>query len=318
MRFEQPVDVRWIADYVNAKLIGDESIKALGLNEIHRVEQGDISFVDLDKYYDKVLNSAATIILIDKEVPCPPGKALLQTTDPCGAFIKLAAHFRPFEAATSMISPSAVIGEGTVLQPSVFVGNHVRIGKNCIIHPHVTIYDHSEIGDNVIINANTVIGGDAFYFKRRNGNELLYDKMHSCGRTIIHDDVEIGSNCGIDRGVSGDTVIGRGTKLDNHIHIGHDTVIGKNCLFAAQVGVAGAVDIEDNVILYGQVGVSKDLRIGANTVVLAKSGVPKSLPGGKVWFGVPVLESKEKMEELVWVKRIPELWEKLKNKGVIE
>jgi UDP-3-O-[3-hydroxymyristoyl] glucosamine N-acyltransferase len=313
MKFKSPVDVKWLANFVGAKIIGDDSIQATGLNEIHRVEQGDISFVDLEKYYAKVLGSKATVILIDKEVACPEGKVLLQLADPCGAFIKLAAHFRPFKAANGMIASDATIGEGTIIQPGVFVGNNVKIGSNCIIHPHVTIYDDCEIGNNVIINSNTVIGGDAFYFKRRNGNELLYDKMHSCGRTIIHDDVEIGCNCSLDRGVSGDTIIGRGTKLDNHIHIGHDSIIGKNCLFAAQVGVAGAVDIEDNVILYGQVGVSKDLTIGANTVVLAKSGVPKSLPGGKVWFGIPVQESKDKMEELVWVKRIPELWEKIQT-----
>ncbi|MFM2385863.1 MAG: hypothetical protein RL660_620 [Bacteroidota bacterium] len=311
MRFEKPIDVKWIAEYVNATIIGDDSIAALGINEIHRVENGDISFVDLEKYYAKVLGSAATIILIDKETTCPPGKALLRCDDPCGAFIKLCAYFRPFKAASAAIAPTAVIGEGTILQPNVFVGNNVRIGKNCIIHANVSIYDDSIIGDNVIINSNTVIGGDAFYFKTRPNNELRYDKMHPCGRAIIESDVEIGCNCCVDRGVSGDTTIGRGTKLDNHIHIGHDTIIGKNCLFAAQVGIAGAVNIGNNVIIYGQVGVSKDLTIGDNTVILAKSGVPKSLPGGKVWFGIPVQESKEKMEELVWVKRIPEIWKRI-------
>jgi UDP-3-O-[3-hydroxymyristoyl] glucosamine N-acyltransferase len=303
--------VQWIADYVGAKIIGNNTLQAQGINEIHRVEDGDISFVDLEKYYSKVLNSKATIILIDKETTCPEGKALLQTEDPCGAFIKLCAYFRPFVAATATISPSATIGEGTVIQPGVFVGNNVSIGTNCIIHPNVTIYDDSIIGNNVIINANTVIGGDAFYFKTRKDRALRYQKMHPCGRTIIADDVEIGCNCTIDRGVSGDTTIGQGTKLDNQIHIGHDTIVGKNCLFAAQVGVAGAVDIEDNVILYGQVGVSKDLTIGENSIVFAKSGVPSSLPPNKIWFGIPVLESKEKMQELVWAKRIPELWKKV-------
>jgi UDP-3-O-[3-hydroxymyristoyl] glucosamine N-acyltransferase len=312
MRFAKPVEVTWLAEYLGAKLIGDASIQALGLNEIHRVEHGDISFVDLEKYYSKVLGSPATVILIDKEVACPAGKVLLQTPDPCGAFIKLSAYFRPFKPATAMHAADAVIGKGTVIQPNVFIGNNVQIGKHCIIHPNVTIYDDSIIGDYVIINSNTVIGGDAFYFKRRPNNELLYDKMHPCGRTIIEDYVEIGCNCSIDRGVSGDTVIGKGSKLDNLIHIGHDSVIGKNCLFAAQVGVAGAVNIEDNVILLGQVGVAKDLTIGANTIVQAKSGVPKSLPGGKTWFGIPVLESKEKMEEIVWAKRVKEMSEKIK------
>jgi UDP-3-O-[3-hydroxymyristoyl] glucosamine N-acyltransferase len=313
MKFKSPVTVEWICNYVGGKIIGDATIEATGLNEIHRVTNGDISFVDLDKYYNKVLGSNASVILIDKEVAVPEGKVLIQTNDPCGAFIKLCQYLRPFIPSTAMIAPDAIIGKGTIIQPGVFVGNNVYIGENTIIHPNVTIYDDSIIGSDVIINANSVIGGDAFYLKRRNGNSLLYDKMHPCGRAIIDDDVEIGSGCTIDRGVSGDTTIGRGTKLDNLIHIGHDSIIGRNCLFAAQVGVAGAVDIEDNVILYGQVGVSKDLRIGSNTVVLAKSGVPKSLPGGKVWFGTPVQEAKDKMEELVWVKRIPELWAELKG-----
>jgi UDP-3-O-[3-hydroxymyristoyl] glucosamine N-acyltransferase len=311
MRFQKGVDVKWIAQYVGATIIGDDTIEALGINEIHRVETGDISFVDLEKYYSKVLGSAATIILIDKETECPAGKALLRCDDPCGAFIKLSAYFRPFKPASAAIAPDAKIGEGTIIQPNVFIGNNVSIGKNCIIHANVSIYDDSIIGDNVIINSNTVIGGDAFYFKTRPGKELRFEKMHPCGRAIIESDVEIGCNCCVDRGVSGDTTIGRGTKLDNHIHIGHDTIIGQNCLFAAQVGIAGAVNIGNNVTIYGQVGVSKDLTIGDNTLILAKSGVAKSLAGGKVWFGIPVQESKEKMEELVWVKRIPEIWKRI-------
>ena len=137
--------------------------------------------------------------------------------------------------------------------------------------------------------------------------------MESCGRVVIEDDVEIGAGCTIDRGVSGDTVIGRGTKFDNQVHIGHDSVIGKNCLFAAQVGVAGAVDIKDGVILWGQVGVSKTLTIGENAVVLAQTGVPSSLEGNKTYFGYPAEEASYKRRELVWVKRIPEIWEKLKK-----
>ena len=138
--------------------------------------------------------------------------------------------------------------------------------------------------------------------------------MTSCGRVLIEDAVEIGANCTIDRGVSGDTVIGAGTKMDNLIHIGHDTVVGKNCLFAAQVGIAGATTIEDNVILWGQVGVSKTLTIGKDAVVYAQSGVKDSIEGGKVYFGSPVEDAREKMKEFVWVKRIPVLWEKVMGK----
>lgn len=311
MQFEKPVPVKWIAEFTGAKLVGNETQEATGINEIHKVVRGDISFVDFEKYYSACLNSAATVIIINKEVACPDGKTLLVTNDPFSAYVLLVKHFRPFEPANKMISDTAVIGQGTHVQPGVFIGNHVRIGENCLIHPNVTIYDHTIIGDNVVIHAGCVLGADAFYFKRRKDRELQYDKMESCGRVIVEDSVEIGAGTTIDKGVSGDTIIGAGTKLDNHIHIGHGAVIGKNCLFAAQVGIGGKAIIEDEVILWGQVGVSKDLRIGKGAVVLAQSGVPSSLEGGKVYFGTPAGEAKPKMRELNWIKRIPEMWEKL-------
>jgi UDP-3-O-[3-hydroxymyristoyl] glucosamine N-acyltransferase len=311
MKFNEPIAVTEIAAFIGAELEGDDTLMATGINEIHKVEPGDISFVDFAKYYDACLKSAATIIIINKKVACPPGKVLLVSDDPFSAYVKLVKRFRPFEPATNPISDSAVIGEGTIIQPNVFIGNHVTIGTNCIIHPNVTIYDNSIIGNNVIIHAGTVIGADAFYFKKRADREVMYDKMESCGRVIIEDDVEIGAGCTIDKGVSGDTIIGRGTKFDNMIHIGHGTVIGRNCLFAGQVGVGGKAHIEDNVILWGQVGVSKDLTIGKGAVVLAQSGVPSSLEGGKVYFGSPVEDAKVKMKEINWIKRIPEIWQKL-------
>jgi len=135
--------------------------------------------------------------------------------------------------------------------------------------------------------------------------------MDSCGRVVIEDDVEIGACCTIDRGVTHDTRIGRGTKMDNMIHIGHDSVIGKNCLIAGQVGIAGAVHIGSGVVLWGQVGISKTLTIGDNAVILAQSGVRASLEGGKTYFGYPAEDALSKKKELVWIKRIPELWKKV-------
>jgi len=315
MKLNAPLPVTEIASFIGAELVGNDQLMATGINEIHKVEPGDISFVDFEKYYNACLRSAATIIIINKKVDCPPGKALLVLPDPFSAYVKLVKRFRPFEPSTKPISDSAVIGENTIIQPNVFIGNHVRIGSNCIIHPNVTIYDNTIIGNNVIIHAGTVIGADAFYFKKRADREVMYDKMESCGRVIIEDDVEIGASCAIDKGVSGDTIIGRGTKFDNMIHIGHGTVIGRNCLFAGQVGVGGKAHIEDNVILWGQVGVSKDLTIGKGAIVLAQSGVPASLEAGKVYFGSPVQDAREKMKEINWIKRIPEIWEKLTSKS---
>jgi UDP-3-O-[3-hydroxymyristoyl] glucosamine N-acyltransferase len=303
--------MQWLADFLGAELAGDKNGQATGINEIHKVENGDLVFVDHPKYYDTCLRSAASYIIIDKPVEVPPGKAILIVDQPFEAYLRIVRHFRPFEPAVKMISDSAIIGPGSYLYPNVFVGHHVTIGSNCIIHPSVTILDHCVIGDNVVIQAGTVIGSDAFYYNPKKDRAVWYKKMLSCGRVVIEDDVEIGAGCTIDRGVTGDTVIGGGTKLDNMIHIGHDTVIGKNCLFAAQVGIAGAVDIGNGVILWGQVGVSKTLTIGDNVVVLAQSGVPASLEEGKTYFGSPAEDALMKKKELVWIRRIPELWKKV-------
>jgi len=312
MKFPSPVSVQWIADFLGAQLTGDKSGQATGINEIHKVEKGDLVFVDHPKYYDKCINSEASYIIINKAVDqVPAGKALLVVDQPFEAYLKIVRHFRPFEPAVKMISDSAVIGKNTYISPGVFIGHHVVIGDDCFIHPHVTILDHCVIGNNVIIQAGSVIGSDAFYYNTKKDRDLWYKKMESCGRVVLEDGVEIGANCTIDRGVSHDTRIGAGTKMDNLVHIGHDTVTGKNCLFAGQVGIAGAVDIGNGVVLWGQVGVSKTLAIGDNTVVLAQSGVPSSLEAGKVYFGYPAEEAAIKRREIVWIKRIPEIWKKV-------
>ena len=306
MDLDKPVTLSFIAEFLNAKLIGDPEYTISGINEIHLVRNGDLTFVDHPKYYSKAMKSDATVVIINKEVVRPIGKNLLISDDPFRDYNKLTKHFSPFILSVKSISESAEISAGTMIQPDVFIGNHVRIGINCLIHPHVTIYDNIEIGNEVVIHSGTVLGADAFYFKKYDGRGYL--KMHSCGRVIIHDRVEIGANCTIDRGVSSDTIIGEGTKLDNLVHIGHDTVVGKNCLFAAQVGIAGVVRIEDNVILWGQVGVNKDLVIGKDAVVYAQSGVASSIEGGKSYFGTPVQEARDKMKELAYTKRLKELF----------
>src|SRR6187399_518114 len=158
MQFSSPVAVTWIADFIGAKIIGSTTSHATGINEIHKVEKGDLVFVDHPKYYDKCLNSNASFIIINKETDVPEGKALLIVDNPFEAYCKIANHFRPFEPANKMISDSAVIGEGSFIYPGAFVGNHVRIGKNTIIHPNASIMDHCIIGDNVVIQAGTVIG----------------------------------------------------------------------------------------------------------------------------------------------------------------
>lgn len=311
MKFPAPVTVQWIADLIGAEVKGNAQALATGINEIHKVEAGDLVFVDHPKYYDKCIQSDATYIIINKETSFPEGKALLIVNQPFEAYLKIVDHFRPFVKATGLISETAIIGDGTYLAPNVYVGHHVTIGKNCRIDSNVTIGDYCVIGDNVVIQPGTVIGSDAFYYNTKKDREVWYKRMKSCGRVIIEDDVEIGATCTIDRGVTHDTIIGKGTKMDNMIHIGHDTVIGKNCLIAAQVAVAGAVEIGDGVVIWGQVGISKTLSIGDNAVLLAKSGVASSIEGNKVYWGSPVEDASIKRRELVWIKRIPEIWNKV-------
>ncbi|MBC5834177.1 UDP-3-O-(3-hydroxymyristoyl)glucosamine N-acyltransferase [Flavobacterium sp. F372] len=309
MKFNKTYTLKQIAEIINSKYIGTDDFPVRGMNEIHVVEPGDIVFVDHPKYYDKALQSAATIVLINKEVECPEGKALLISDDPFRDFNVLTKYFRPFQFSNVSISDSAKIGEGTKIQPNCFVGHNVQIGKNCLIHSNVSIYDNTVIGDNVIIHAGTILGADAFYYKKRPDG---FDQLLSGGRVVIENNVGIGALCTIDKGVTGDTTIGEGTKIDNQVHVGHDTVIGKKCLIASQTGIAGCVIIEDEVTLWGQVGTTSGITIGAKAVIMGQTGVTKSVEGGKSYFGTPIEESREKLKQLANIKRIPEIIQKLK------
>lgn len=301
MRFPQPYTLEQIATIINAKYVGASDFPVLGMNEIHVVQAGDIVFVDHPKYYEKALHSKATIVLINKEVECPEGKALLISDDPFRDFNKLTDFFKPFQKATALIAPSARIGENTVVQPGTFLGNNVVIGNNCRIHSNVSIYDDCVIGDNVTIHAGTVLGADAFYYKKRPEG---FDKLKSGGRVVIEDNVDLGALCTIDRGVTGDTTIKKGTKIDNQVHIGHDTVVGEKCLIASQTGIAGCVVIEDEVTIWGQVGMTSGITIGKKAVILAQSGVSKSLEGNQTYFGYPAGEAREKYREMSALKQL--------------
>lgn len=301
MKFKTLQTLQKIATLIDAKFVGEQDFIISGINEIHVVESGDIVFVDHPKYYQKALESAATTILINKEVDCPEGKSLLISDDPFRDFNKITNHFNPFINSKESIATSASIGKGTIVQPNVFIGNNVSIGKACLIHPNVTIYDNTVIGDNVVIHANTVLGADAFYYKNRPEG---FDQLISGGRVILKDNVHIGASCTIDKGVTGDTTIEEGTKIDNQVHVGHDTKIGKKCLIASQTGIAGCVIIEDEVTLWGQVGTNSGITIGKGAVILGQTGVTKSVPGSKTYFGTPISESRSKLKELAFLKRL--------------
>lgn len=307
MKFNPPLTLEFVASLTGAIPRGEPGLLITGINEIHMVEPGDLTFVDHPKYYDKALLSEATTILINKEVEVPAGKAILVSTDPFRDYNLLVNRYSPFTPTTVPVSPEARIGKGTIIQPGAFIGNDVTIGENCLIHSNVSIYDGCTIGNHVIIHANSVLGADAYYFQKKNG---AYRKLKSCGSVIIEDHVEIGALCSIDRGVSGNTTLGAGTKLDNHVQVGHDTCIGKHCLIGAFAAIAGVTRIEDNVIVWARVAINKDLVIGEGAVILATSAVDKSLEPHKTYFGIPVDEVGRKWRELAALRQLPDFLSK--------
>ena len=311
MKFPVPQTLKHIASLLNCNYVGADDFPVLGINEIHVVTAGDIVFVDHPKYYDKALNSNATVVLINKKVDCPEGKALLISDNPFRDFNLLTSHFKPFVRSSVSIDPSAKIGDDTHIQPNVYIGPNVQIGKNCLIHANVTIVSDAIIGDNVVIGSGTVLGGDAFYYKNRPEG---YDQLLSCGRVVIEDEVHIGTGCTIDRGVTADTTIGQGSKLDNQIQVGHDTVIGKKCLIASQTGIAGCCIIEDEVTIWGQVGTNSGITIGAKAVILGQTGVTKSVAGNTTYFGTPIQESRASLKEMAALRQLPKLLQMLKEK----
>ena len=304
MKFPQPIPVLELAQQFNAQIIGDETLAATGINEIHKVEPGDIAFSDVKKYFDKTLQSAATVILLNEATDCPPGKVILIVDQPFEVYDAIIRTYRPFEPLTQAQSPKASIHPTVILEPGVVIAANVSIGAHSYLCANTYIGEYSVIGEHVTIGPNTVIGSDAFYFKKMPDGS--FKKWRSGGRVIIEDHVDIGAGCTIAKGVSGDTIIGEGSKLDCQIHIGHGVVIGKHCLFAAQVGIGGKTIVEDNVVLYGQVGIAQALHIGKGAVVSAKSGVSKSLEGGKGYFGIPADETRTKYRELAALRQLPE------------
>ena len=308
MKFFLPLPLATIAQWTNAEIIGNEKLLATGLNEIHNVEMGDLTFVDHPKYYDFTLQSAATFVFINKKLDAPEGKVLLLCEDPFEAYNTVAKKMQPILFSKERVAASAKIGDDTYISPTAFVGENVVIGMRCAIHAHVVLEAYTVIGDDVIIHAGTVIGSEAFYYKNRGTH---YDKMHTAGRVVIASDVEIGANCTIDAGVSSDTVIGRGTKIDNLVQLAHDVKIGEHCLLCAQVGVSGNVRLGNRVKLYGNVGTIQNIVIADDVTVLGASNVGSNLDAGKTYLGSPCQEARAMARQWAMLKKLPEMWERL-------
>ncbi len=300
MNFTTPLSLSEIVAITGAKPLSETQEKATGINEIHKVRKGDITFVDHPKYYESTLASEASFVIIDKEVSSPD-KCVLFHQKPFEAYEKIIKKYRRLDYHPEMVGSSTAIDPTAQIEPSALIGNHVTVGKNTIIRAGAYIGDYTIIGDNCIIDAGAQVGTEAFYFHKEESGLVPWT---TAGMVRIHDHVYIGPATTIARGVSGETVIGYGTKLDAQVQVGHGVVIGSNCLIAAQVGIGGKTHIEDNCTIYGQVGVAQNVRIGKGAVVLGQSGVTKSIEGGKTYFGTPIMEARENYKMYAAMRRL--------------
>ena len=301
MKFKKALKLSELSDLLGFPFVGNPDLLAIGINEIHRVEVGDVAFVDNKKYFKTALNSNASVVLINEEVEPSEGKGIIICNDPFSAFNFLIDYADPYHFQRDQINPISKVDKSSHIHPSVYIAKNVEIGADCIIHPNVVIMENVKIGNKVIIQPGSIIGSHGFYYKKR---PTGFEKLNSGGSVLIEDDVEIGANCTIDKGVTATTTIKKGTKIDNQVQVGHDTIIGENCLIAAHVGIAGCVNIGNKVTLWGQVGVSSGITIEDEVVVLAQSGVDKTLKKGHTYFGSPTDEARTKMKEMVALKQL--------------
>ena len=305
MRFNSPKYIEDIAAVLQRNFQGPAKHVVKGLSEINQAETGDLIFVDHPKYYNKALASKANTIIINEQIERPDGKALILSEKPFEDYNSLCKIFFPKITIGSnenqKISSSAIIAE------NVSLGNNIKIGAHTRILPGAVIMDNVDIKDHVIIGPNAVIGHNAFYYNTKNSKHTL---MNTIGGVKIESHVEIGAASTIDAGVSSNTIIGEGTKIDNLVQIGHDTVIGMNCIIASGTGIAGCVTIKNNVSIWGQVGCASKVTINDNVIVLAQSGISKDLEEGKTYFGTPCVEAKQKFRELAALRNLPKLFKK--------
>ena len=310
MRLPRPLLASAFAKTHHAELHGPDQL-IHGANEIHRVETGDLTFVDHAKYYKSTLASPASVILIDRlpEGGAPEGKTLLVRDRPFEAFDALVKEVRPpyslreNPAQSASVHPSAIIEPGAVIGEKVVIGAHTRVEAGAVV------YGPCRIGERCRIGANSVVGDLAFYFRGidKEATELRKRSRRrwtTGGEVVIEDDVEIGPCCNVARCVTAVTRIGRGTKVDAHCMIAHGVEIGEDCLLAAQVGIAGNARLGDRCLVYGQVGIAQNCEIGDDVVLMAKAGVSKDLAGGRMYGGAPAQEARAHQRELVAVRRL--------------
>ncbi len=317
-----------ISKILSLPLEGDGEVEITGLSSLDSAEEGDISFFSDPKLKNLLETTKASALIIPEDFAFSR-LPVLKAKNPYLEFTKLMAIFYPppkfaprvhltaIVADSAYIHPSVhigaftfigervSIGENTVIMPHSFIGDDVKIGKDCLIYPNVTIRERVLIGERVIIHSGAVIGSDGFgYIKKEDGT---FFKIPQIGTVIIEDDVEIGASTTIDRATLGETRIGRGSKLDNLIQIGHNVKIGENTIIAAQTGIAGSTEIGKGVTMAGQVGIADHLKIGDFTIIAAKTGVASNIQANSIIAGYPEMEIRLWRRVQASLSRLPEL-----------
>ncbi|MGC9942242.1 MAG: UDP-3-O-(3-hydroxymyristoyl)glucosamine N-acyltransferase [Verrucomicrobiota bacterium] len=320
-----------IAQLLAGEVLGDANTQLTGLAAADLARPGDLTFAETDEYFAAAENSSATAIIAGKNSTSQK-KILIRVASPRIAFAKALAFFFPEPkfaagthpsaviAATAQVDPTAHIGPHctvgervrigahSVLQANNFVGDDAVLGDGTNLFPNVTIYARSQIGKRVRIHAGTVIGSDGFGYVFDTG---FHRKIPQVGKVVIGDDVEIGSNTSVDRGALGSTVIGKGTKIDNLVQVGHNVEIGEHSILCAHVGIAGSAKLGNFVVLAGQVGIAGHLKLGNQVTVGSKSGVMHNIPDGQTWLGIPAQPDKQAKRVVIAVQRLPDLLKKV-------
>lgn len=333
-----------LAAHVDGELIGDGSIHIEGVADLGAAGTGEIAYVEDGKFFEAARASQASCLIAPKEfvaslreliVEHQFAPALIEVGKPKLAFALIAELLHPQKRREPFVHPSAVIAEsadialtayigphvsigevtsigaGTRVEAGVVIGDQVRVGIDAVLHPGVTLYDDVTIGDRVILHAGVVIGADGFGYVR---DEMSHHKFPQIGTVVIEDDVELGANTCVDRAAFGQTRIGRGTKLDNMVHVGHNCDIGERVIIAAQTGISGSVIIEDDVVIGGQVGFGDHIRVLSGAVIGSKAGVlPGKIVRPGVWWGIPIQPLDEYKRLNAHLGRLPQMREEIKE-----
>ena len=322
-----------LAARLGCELRGDGSVEVTGVAGIEQAGPGDVTFLANPRYAAHLLTTRAGAVILapghEAAVPC------LVTAEPYLAFVRAVALVRPPARPApgvhpaAQVHPTAVLGPDVHVGPLAVVGPRARVGARSALHPHVVLYEGAEVGEDcvlhsgvqvregcrlgnrVVVQNGAVVGGDGFGFARdRDGR---YHKFPQVGVVVIEDDVEIGALTAIDRAALGETRIGRGTKLDNLVQIGHSVTIGEDTVLAGQVGIAGSSRIGSRVTLAGQVGVAGHLTIGDGAIATAQTGIPSSVDAGAVVSGYPAIENRAWLRSSAVFARLPELQKRLRE-----